>query len=308
MGEYDHAMKVLVDADPLALARFVLGRSARTRALAEEGSGLKFIARLSTEFPGTKAEADGLLRLETGPGEPFLTHIEFQSKRDGMMGDRLIDYCRRTRQKHGPLPIVSCVIYLRPAGTIEESPHIWPALGGGINLVFEYVCIKLWEVSREEILALGQPALLPLALLTKGQVDRILVKEMFEELLAHKLYDLLPVGQTIAGWLLREVDLEWLRKEYHKMLDFFKDSPAYAWMTEEALERGLERGREGFRQVIVTLVGERFPHLAPLAQKQVALVQDQDRLQQLVLRVSLSQDAAEIEHLLLSLAEQKEES
>jgi len=305
-------MKVLVDADPLAIARFVLSQSERMRSLAEAGSGLKLLARLSTEFPGTKAEADGLLHLETGLGEPFLALVESQSTRDGTMGDRLIDYCRRTRRKHGPLPIVACVIYLRPDGIIEESPHTWPSLGGGVSMIFDYVCIKIWEVPREEILALKQPSLLPLVLLTKGPVDRILIKETFEELIAHKLYDLLPAGHTIAGWLLQEADLEWLRKEYQKMLELFKDSPAYTWMTEEALERGREEEREaaceGFRQVIVELVERRFPRLIPLAQKQVALVRDRERLQQVILHVSLDQDDSEIENLLLSLSKQTEDA
>lgn len=118
----------------------------------------------------------------------------------------------------------------------------------------------------------------------------------------HKLYDLLPIGQTIAGWLFQEIDLEWLKKEYYKMLDFFKDSPAYAWMTEEALERGRA---EGFRQVIVALVKERFPDLELLASRQVALTQNQEHLQQVILRVSLSQDGAEIERLLLGLSHEK---
>ncbi len=306
--EYDHTMKVLVDADPLAIARFVLSQSERLRTLAEKGSGLKLLAHLSTEFPGSKAEADGLLHLETGLGEPFLALVESQSTRDGTMGDRLIDYCRRTRRKHGPLPIVACVIYLRPDGIIEEAPHTWPALGGGVCMIFDYVCIKIWEVPRAEILALGQPSLLPLALLIKGPVDHILVKETFEELIAHKLYDLLPVGHTIAGWLLKEADLEWLRKEYQKMLELFKDSPAYAWMTENAREEEREAACERFRQVIVALVEGRFPQLVPLVQKQVTLVQDQDRLQQAILQVSRSQDASELEILLLGLSEQKEEA
>jgi hypothetical protein len=125
----------------------------------------------------------------------------------------------------------------------------------------------------------------------------------------HKLYDLLPIGQTIAGWLFQEIDLEWLKKEYYKMLDFFKDSPAYAWMTEEALERGraegFQQGIEGFRQVIVALVKERFPDLELLARRQVALTQNQEHLQQVILRVSLSQDGAEIERLLLGLSHEK---
>lgn len=150
----------------------------------------------------------------------------------------------------------------------------------------------------------------------------------------NKLYDLLPVGQTIASWLLQGTNLEWLKKEYRKMLDLFRDSPAYEWMTEDAraeglaqgLEQGLEQGRkeaekarqealkaqeahqralEAFQQTVVALVAERFPKLARLAQKQVRTVEEVERLQHLILRVSLTQDAAEIEELLLDLDEEE---
>lgn len=324
MGTYDHTMKALVDADPEAIAQFVLRQWRLSRGIAVQEAEIQSIEQLNTEFQGTEAEADGLLLITTRRGR-LLIHIEFQSKRDPLMSDRQLDYCRRARHKHGPLDILSCVIYLRDDRQIEEPPWCW-YFEGQVTMALDFVCIKLWEFPREELLVLNQPGLLPLALLTKGKVDRILVKEMFETLLANKLYDLLPVGQTIAGWLLQGASLEWLRKEYRKMLDFFKDSPAYEWMTEDAREeglaqglaQGLEQGRaEGltqarqqaldtFRQTVVTLITERFPKLARLARKQVGVVESLERLQHLILRVSLSQDASEIEELLLDLDEGEE--
>jgi hypothetical protein len=101
---------------------------------------------------------------------------------------------------------------------------------------------------------------------------------------------------------------ELLGKEYQKMLELFKDSPAYVWMTENAREEEREAACEGFRQVIVELVERRFPRLLPLAQKQVALVRDRERLQQVILHVSLDQDDSEIENLLLSLSKQTEDA
>lgn len=79
MGEYDHAMKSLVDAGPLALARFILSQNEHTRYLIEADQDLRLVGQLNTEFPGTEARADGLLLLEYGPGKPFLVHIEFQA-------------------------------------------------------------------------------------------------------------------------------------------------------------------------------------------------------------------------------------
>jgi len=105
---------------------------------------------------GTEADADGLLLVEAESGEEYLTHIEFQSKKDPSMPYRLLDYCLRARRKHGPLPIVSCVIYLRD-GQVQEPPEHWDRFDGHPYMLFEYVCIKLWEIPREEVLALKQP-------------------------------------------------------------------------------------------------------------------------------------------------------
>src|SRR5260370_36632171 len=113
MGKYDHAMKVIVDASPQAVARFVIQQYNLLRGTHLPLEGLKVVAQLNTEFQGTEADADGLLMVElTLPdGETIMVLIEFQSKRDRTMPDRLIDYCLRARHKHGERPIIACVIY-----------------------------------------------------------------------------------------------------------------------------------------------------------------------------------------------------
>lgn len=322
MGVYDRTMKVLVDADPEAIAQFVLNQWRLKRGPGAEVENFKVLAQLNTEFQGSEADADGLLLVETVESKQFLMHIEFQSTRDRLMPDRLLDYCLRARRKHGPLPIISCVIYLRDNGFVEEPPWCWPVFEDHVNMVFDYVCLKLWDVPRADMMALRQPALWPLSLLTKGEVNRIIVKEMFAGLLANKLHHLLPIGQTIAGWLLPGNDLEWLKKEYFKMLDFFKDSPAYAWMTESAREEGREEARrelleanrriqqalQEFRQIVVTLVARSFPDLAHLAEKQVYSVENQERLARLILQVSAIQDAGEMVTLLSALDEDEKDT
>lgn len=333
MGEYDQAMRLLVDADPLALARFLLRQNPLTRYLTEPGQGLRLVSQLNTEFQGTEARADGLFMLEHGKGQTFILHPEVQTRHDSNMGERMIDYGHRIRQKHGSLPIAAFVIYLLEDAGIQEPPYCWPFFDGPPTLTFHYTCVKLWEVERAEVVDLKRPALLPLALLTKGGANRIIVKDMFQELLSNQLHDLLPIGQTIAGWLLKGMDLEWLRKEYRDMLELFKDSPAYQWMVEDAhaegfergIEQGLERGRgevrkaqeqaqqaqkqaqqarEAFRQTIVALVEERYPEWTDLARRQVQAMTDLECLQQAILRVSLSKDSVEAASALLERAKE----
>ena len=93
------------------------------------------------------------------------------------------------------------------------------------------------------------------------------------------------------------------------MLDIFKDSSAYEWMTEDAREETRQQllaALEGSRQIIIDLVSNRFPKLARLAKKQVRTIENLNRLQQLMLHCSLAQDAAEVEVLLLDLDEDEQ--
>lgn len=307
MGDYDRAMKLVVDANPEAIVQFIMQQ---WRLMANDAiqEAFHIIGQLNPEFQGTEAEADGLILIETESGKQFYVHIEFQSRADKTMPDRLIDYCLRIRRKHKRLPIISCVIHLRDDGHIEEPPGRWDWPDGSPNLLFKYVCIKLYELPREAITDLHQPALLPLSLLTEGQIDRIIARDMFAALQENKLFDLLPVGQTIAGLVLGAADLEWLRKEYYKMFDLFKDSPVYEWMTEdiraevrEEMHQQMQQNLDDTRQIIITLVSKRFPKLELLAKKQVLATDDLKRLQQLILNCSLAQDATEVEILLLHL-------
>lgn len=320
MGKYDRAMKLLVTSDPKALVEFVLQRARRTHGMAMRIKYIEVPAELSTEFPGIDAEADGLLLITTEDGRRFLVHIEFQSKNDPLMADRLLDYCLRARHKHSPkegppLPIISCVIYLRECGQVPEPPLAWELFDDEKNLVFDYISIKLHELPREEILALNEPGLLPLSLLAKGTVNGTIVKEMFDELLAHKLYDLLPIGHTIATWVLGTADQAWLEREYNKMLDIFKDSPTYKWMERDARAEAQQALREEMqhvlsqsRQNVVALVTKRFPKLAKIAAKQVQKATNLNILQQALISIATTDDAIEVANILANLDEEDEES
>lgn len=304
MGKYDHALKSIVNANPEAIVELMI-RLAKQQGIIVPIGTIKVVAQLSTEFQGTDADADGLLLIELEDGRRFLLHIEFQSTRDSTMPDRLIDYCLRARRKHGPLPILCCVIYLREDGHIEEPPARWSWFEEQGGLLFTYVCVKLWETPREEVQAEQHPALLPLALLARGPVDDILIQRMFEGLLTNKLHDLIPVGQTIAAWLLKGAALERLKKEYYQMLEVFRDSPFFEWVAETVSEEARQQVEETnqrtlarFREIVVTLVTHEFPDLARLAEQQVAKIDDQDRLQGLILQVSMTHELPGMVHIL----------
>lgn len=94
------------------------------------------------------------------------------------------------------------------------------------------------------------------------------------------------------------------------MSDLFKDSPAYEWVAEEVREKVQAEADQralhvlrAFQQTVVDLVAERFPKLERLAKKQVSAVEKPERLQSLILRVSITQDPGEMAKLLADLDE-----
>lgn len=330
MGIWDRSMKILVAHSPQAFGNLIFKHSGITLT----GT---VTSRLATEFKGYDLDADGLLEAVTEDGEEILLLVEFQSVNDKDMPDRLLEYSFRAQREHTKL-VYSCVIFLRKDGIVPEPPLRWELRCGKTILIFDYTCIKLWEMAPEDLLAFNQPTLLPLIPLTKNGASRTMVERVFQGLLDNRLYTLLPTANVLAAQVLTGPDLAWLERNYRKMTDFFKDSPAIRWMTDDAREEGrkemreqVERMREQaaaqaaqaaaqaaqaekmreqmlahFRQAVVAVVAQRFPELVRSAQKQVQFSQDTHSLQQLIINLSIAKNTADAEHYLLRFDDKDE--
>jgi hypothetical protein len=290
-------MKTLVAESPRAFAELVL-RGARIG-----GRAIKAVKSLNTEFQGYNLDADALLGVTLEDGEELLTHVEFQSVADADIEERLLEYGFRARKKYGKKPIVCCVIYLRHVGKVPDPPHCWQLQSGRRLLAFDYVSLKLHEQEAETLLSLDEPAMLPLALLTKGGASRTIVEGVFDELQRHGLRNLLPPTHLLASLALRDNvgDLAWLERMYHKMTVDFKDVPAYHWMTDDAREEGRA---DGLRLAIVSFIERNFSSATELAQTQLALIHDAGVLEKLVMTIYSAQTSEEVERALTDAAEE----
>ena len=311
-GDWDKSMKSLVAGCPLAFAELAL------RHVDIETKGINVVSLLETEFQGYDVDADGLLLVETLEEEEILVHIEFQSTRDTNMPDQQLEYCFRAREKHGKKPIVSCVIYLRNVGNVPEPPHCWK-FGEKKLMVFDYVVFDLSKMDSESIVALHEPAMLPLTILTKGGANRTIIEGVFNELREKGLRNLLPVTNLLASLVLKdnETELRWLERMYPKMIDkLLKDTPAYHWMTDAARKEGIgigiekgreeerEQSRESLRRIITDIMGERFPELVLRAQSQLIAVRRPELLDKLVKQISFAQSPDQIKHYLTDAFEE----
>ena len=106
------------------------------------------------------------------------------------------------------------------------------------------------------------------------------------------------------------------------MHDILRDTPIYQLILQEGrqeglvegiekgleqgIEKGLEQARQLLRQTISTIVAERFPKLSKLARKQVVFVENTDVLQDLIVKLSVSQNEAEARQHLLAVDDEEE--
>ncbi len=75
---------------------------------------------------------------------------------------------------------------------------------------------------------------------------------------------------------------------------------------QEGLEEGLEKGREegrqlGLQQAAINIVAARFPRLEQLAKVIIATISDLDRLDVLIVELSVSSSQEQTKEILLSL-------
>jgi hypothetical protein len=194
MGQYDRAMKLLTESNPEAMARFVLHEWRKQQGMQDLEEQVTSVTLLSEEFQPEELKGDGVWLVE-GPGGPlYLVEIEYQSTLDPTMPLRSLEYLARAKKRHwkicGELPVIAVVIYLfDDEKDMPVCPMYWPAPYEHTAMIFHYLIINMRDLPREELRALGEPALWPLVLLTKGAVDCILVEGMFAELREQKLYN-----------------------------------------------------------------------------------------------------------------------
>jgi hypothetical protein len=320
LGPYDQTMKSLVAASPQEIAEFILHQTESQMGFRFQEE-IKTVSLLNTQFEGYEVDADGLLQIITTDEEELLLHIEFQSSRDTTMSDRQLEYSFRARKKCGEKPVISCVIYLRPDGKLQEPPLCWQFRGHKF-MAFDYICIKLWELTREELLALNQPALLPLTLLTKGGASRTIVDEVFQGLREHRLQDLLPVANMLAEQVLGKNDLEWLQRRYAQMTDILQDTWTYQTMNkmaqenvekklreeyqqrfEELQKKAEQARRQALEQAIIAMTSERFSKLVRPAKRLMKFTQNAEQLQLLLISLSVARNEADAEQCLLHFDE-----
>src|SRR6266567_7510632 len=283
--------------------------------------GAQLKEKLLTEFEGRKLQADALLSaILPETGEELLLGIECQSEKDPMMPERLLEYNLRARREH-KRPVLSCVIYLRNDGEVQQSPLRWEIPGGQEILRFYYLVIEVARMTPDDFRQLGLPGLLPFMILTRGGTTREVAEEIFSCLEQTEKKDSLAAAYTLASVAFgkeNSIEQHWLLRRLSDMHESLRDTPVYQEMTrwareeghekglEEGLEKGLEKGlqqglQQGLQEGILDVVIERFPELMRLAQERIVAVNKSETLRNLLVKMSVAQNMEEAKRYLLEV-------
>jgi len=283
---WDDSMKMLVRANPQALVSLLL-------------PGAKFQGEQDKELKARTVEAD-LLYNVIWRGRKIILHVEFQVEADKNMARRVWKYNVLTDYLTG-CPVYSVVIYLVKRGTIVESRY-QDEIAGQRRLL-DFQSIKLWEVPAKTLQQKGLEGLLPLLPLTQGGKSREVVEETIVQLQATGHQDLLPLSYAFAALAFtKAADKLWLKERFDKMHDILEESWAYQEIMGKGREEGHKEGhQQGYQQAAIDVVVARFPDLETLAKTKITAIDDMQRLQHLIIDLSISSTREQMEQVLLSL-------
>jgi hypothetical protein len=164
----------------------------------------------------------------------------------------------------------------------------------------------------EEIFGRGEAVLLPFVPLTTGGATRAYVQRMLDELSGEGHEEFAFVGFALAISVFtkahNEADYAWLVERYGAMNSMIHDlldkDPAYLAIMQKGREEGRKEGlREGWAEAAVILVMASFADLELLAKAKISVIDDIERLRQLLLDLYVFQTREQMERLLLSPGE-----
>lgn len=224
-----------------------------------------------------------------------LLHAEFQSDDDKKIEHRLAEYNMLATITYDK-PVLSFLILLRPMPNIPESPLIKSVFDIFESWRFNYVVIRLWEISAEELMSLGLLGLLPLVPLTQGGTRPEILSEVASTLFEAKERDLLALTKMVTGLVLkREPEKAAIERIFEMYREILEDS----WVYQEVKQQALAAGKaESGQRILLAIIQRRFPDILGEASQLIVGITDAKVLEELAVTVSVAQTPQEVIHAL----------
>ena len=247
---FDNVCKLLAEKYPLDFARWLLP---------EEPQSVKV---LKTELSIEPIRADFVTFLKS---KNQILHIEFQTLSTSRkpIPFRVLDYYIRLKRLYPECTIIQVVIFLQET----EDKNAFINVYQDVNTTHYYQVIRMWE--QDPVLFLNNPALLPLAPLTRTNAPQDLLSQVAESVAKIEEIeikrDIVACTEILAGLRFEKKLISQLLRE-----DIMRESVIYQDILQKGEEkgrkegekRGEQRGRElGEQRTIIRLLNRRFGEL-----------------------------------------------
>ncbi|MDB9310664.1 Rpn family recombination-promoting nuclease/putative transposase [Aphanizomenon sp. CS-733/32] len=247
---FDNVCKLLAEKYPLDFARWLLP---------EEPQSVKV---LKTELSIEPIRADFVTFLKS---ENRILHIEFQTLSTSRkpIPLRVIDYYIRLKRLYTECTIIQVVIFLQET----EDKNAFINVYQDVSTTHYYQVIRMWE--QDPVLFLNNPALLPLAPLTRTNSPQDLLSQVAESVAKIEEIeikrDIVACTEILAGLRFEKKLISQLLRE-----DIMRESVIYQDILQKGEEkgrkegekRGEQRGRElGEQRTIIRQLTRRFGEL-----------------------------------------------
>jgi predicted transposase YdaD len=175
-------------------------------------------------------------------------------------------------------------------------------------LQFQYIVIKLWEVSADELLSSGLLGPLPLIPLTRGGTEQASLSTTVATLHAAGQYELISLTKLLAGLVMKgQSQQELLERMFAMYKDILEESWVYQELIQRGMEKGLVQGLEkgldqglalGERRALLAIIQKRFPDILGTARELISKITDAGKLETLIGEVSVAPNAQEVLQML----------
>ena len=243
---FDNVCKLLAEKYPLDFARWLLP---------EEPQSVKV---LKTELSIEPIRADFVTFLKS---ENQILHIEFQTLSTSRkpIPFRVIDYYIRLKRLYPECTIIQFVIFLQET----EDKNAFINVYQDVNTTHYYQVIRMWE--QDPVLFLNNPALLPLAPLTRTNSPQSLLSQVAESVAKIEEIeikrDIVACTEILAGLRFEKKLISQLLRE-----DIMRESVIYQDILQKGEEKGRKEGEKlgrelGEQRTIIRLLNRRFGEL-----------------------------------------------
>ncbi len=249
---------------------------------------------LLTDYPsGEHRYIDTLVEVRTLTGELILIHIEFQSTRRSGFPRRMFRYFSQLRLRRDT-PIWQIAVYM-PGGSGGVGFETYTeAMFGEAFLPFRYWCVSLADLDAAAYQATANPVAYGLApLMNRGDISHPRLKAIClngiatsnitqaqSALLAHFVETYLPLTEA------EQEEFEGLiHREEVSVMQFIT-----SW-ERQGITKGLLQAR---REVLLSLLGEKFGTVPPLISQQVQTIESSEALDRLLRQLIHANSIAEL--------------